>query len=86
MSFVVRIIPLLKPIKYKAGEYLWEEGDHSSSSNKNLIKVIFLVKGNVNFFIENTIELDSDKQALSMIYLKLGQSKKKKTKKTKKLL
>ena len=43
MSFVVKIVPLLKPVKYKAGEYLWEEGEHSSSSKLrfNFIKSYF---------------------------------------------
>lgn len=29
-SFVIRIIPLLKPIHYKAGQTIWNVGDHSS--------------------------------------------------------
>ena len=32
ISFVVRIIPLLKPIMFKAGEEIWRENDSASMS------------------------------------------------------
>lgn len=45
ISFVVRMVPLVKPIKFERGEFVWREGDYSSN-------VYFLVEGQVNFVIE----------------------------------
>jgi hyperpolarization activated cyclic nucleotide-gated potassium channel 1 len=45
ISFVVRMVPLIKPIKFEKGEFVWKEGDYSSN-------VYFLVEGAVNFVIE----------------------------------
>ena len=41
-------MPLLSPVKYRPGEYIWEAMDYSSN-------IIFLVEGEVDFFVENTI-------------------------------
>ena len=45
ISFVIKIVPLLKPLFMKANEVIWKEGDYSSF-------VFFLVDGQVNFFID----------------------------------
>jgi hypothetical protein len=42
ISFVVSIIPLLKPIEFLSGEWLWKQGDYSSD-------IIFLTGGEVRF-------------------------------------
>lgn len=36
LSFVVRVVPLLKPAKVKSGEILWQPGDHSAGSRRGL--------------------------------------------------
>lgn len=45
ISFVVRLIPLVKPIKFDVGEFVWRDGDYSSN-------VYFLIEGKVKFVIE----------------------------------
>lgn len=45
ISFVIKIVPLLKPLFVKAGEPIWSEGDYSSF-------VFFLVVGQVNFYVD----------------------------------
>jgi len=77
-EFAVRIVPLLKPIRFVTGEYIWDEGDFSSN-------IILLVKGQVKFFISNLIE-DSEEEALTtfqktVFKLKRQQEEKNKTKK-----
>ncbi len=41
ISFIVRIIPLLKPVRYRAGETIWKKGDHSNSREKILLQFSF---------------------------------------------
>jgi len=48
-SFAIRIVPLLNPLIFKCGEYIWEEGDYASN-------IVFLVEGKVNFFIEDEVQ------------------------------
>ena len=50
ISFVVRIVPLLKPVKYRAGDTIWKKGDHSNSRERFLPLVYFLVEGQVTFY------------------------------------
>jgi hypothetical protein len=37
ISFVVRVVPLLKPMQVPAGEQLWLPGDYSSSCNISIL-------------------------------------------------
>ena len=58
ISFVARIVPLLKPAKFEAGEYIWREGDYCST-------VFFLVKGKIKYGIE--YHDDKDLSAKNML-------------------
>jgi CRP-like cAMP-binding protein len=44
-NFTVRIVPLLKPVKFDASEVIWKKNDFSGS-------IIFIVDGTVNFYIQ----------------------------------
>lgn len=56
ISFVIRIVPLLKPIKYKAGEDIFKCDDFASA-------IIFLVSGHVNFIMAyNNNDKDSEEE------------------------
>jgi CRP-like cAMP-binding protein len=44
-NFTVRIVPLLKPVKFDASEVIWKKNDFSDS-------IIFIVDGTVNFYIQ----------------------------------
>jgi CRP-like cAMP-binding protein len=57
-SFVVRIVPLLKPVKYDAGECIFRHGEYSSN-------VYFLTHGTLKFLIE--YENESDLKTKGMI-------------------
>jgi len=48
-EFAIRMVPLMKPVLFSAGEYIWEEGEFSSN-------IILLVEGNSSFFIQNTLD------------------------------
>jgi len=45
ISFIVRMIPLLHPVEFLPGEFIWRTGQYSSS-------VFFLVKGKASFMLE----------------------------------
>ena len=44
-NFTVRIVPLLKPVKFEAGEIIWKKNDFSGS-------IIFIIDGTANFYIQ----------------------------------
>ena len=47
-TFIVSIVPLLKPLKAQAGEIIFEEGDSPS-------EVFFIIEGRVNFCMDQVI-------------------------------
>lgn len=44
ISFIVRVVPLLKPVFYKAGEVIWDINDYSSCGRLDMIEFIFWSK------------------------------------------
>lgn len=81
-NFTVRIVPLLKPVKFDASEVIWKKNDFSGS-------IIFIVDGTVNFYIqvydnnreskdcstEDRIDYQDSKVKSPSLQHKLGQEK-----------
>ena len=60
ISFTVRVVPLLKPLSFKSGEYVLRSGDYSSN-------IFFLVKGKTSFVLES---IQANKKRLQGLQLK----------------
>lgn len=58
ISFVVRVVPMLKPVLFQRGEYVWKSGDYSTM-------VLFLVSGTASFIIEPVKTVDQAKEGAS---------------------
>ena len=62
ISFVIKIVPLLKPLFVKAGDPVWQEGDYSSFGKLLIdLLVFFLVVGQVNFYIRQRTDDEGEK-------------------------
>ena len=56
ISFVVRVVPLLKPMQIPPGEQLWLPGDYSSSSRVCCYTVFFILEGEVGKYVVRNVE------------------------------
>ena len=70
-EFATQLVPLLKPLRFKCGEYIWEDGDYSGN-------VIFLTSGTVNFIIDNNLVIGEDAEKTTVRQRKLDKKIKKK--------
>lgn len=50
LSFIVRVVPLMKPMFIKAGEIIWSPGDFSSSGRLFSDSVIMILEGVVSLY------------------------------------
>ena len=60
ISFIVRVVPLLKPLHFKSGEYIVRSGEYSSN-------IFFLTKGKTSFVLET---IQANKKRLQGLQLK----------------
>lgn len=56
ISFVVRVVPLLKPMQVMAGEQLWLPGDYSSSSRYFSPIVFFILEGEIGKYVVRNVD------------------------------
>lgn len=57
ISFIVRVVPLLKPVKYKSGGMIYTPGDYSSC-------IYFLTEGEVTFYTKKQLVTQEQKKQM----------------------